>query len=188
MKRRTVIQSLAAASAARFAGASTPWSNHFAEQFRNDLVAHWRSTREYSLEVLEAMPVEHFDFRPVEAQRTFAEQIEHFAAANVGYFSRFEKNVGGPPPARPQSLTKDTLREYLTASFDYVEEVLSVLSERDFLRRDVEMGFRAGPHTAQDIFLRAYMHTAHHRGQIITYLRLRGITPPPWRFPPNGAA
>ena len=188
MKRRTVIQSLAAASAARFAGASTHWSNRFAEQFRHDLVAHWRSTREYSLEVLEAMPAGHFDFRPVEEQRTFAEQIEHFAGSNVGYFSRFEKDVGEPRPAKPQALTKDTLREFLTKSFDYVENVLSGLIEEDFLRRDVEMGFRAGPHTAQDIFLRAYMHTAHHRGQIITYLRLKGVTPPRWRFPPNGAA
>jgi uncharacterized damage-inducible protein DinB len=36
-----------------------------------------------------------------------------------------------------------------------------------------------------DIFLRAYMHTAHHRGQIITYLRVNEIVPPTWKFEPH---
>ena len=29
--------------------------------------------------MLEAMPAEHFNFKPVEEQQTFAEQFEHFA-------------------------------------------------------------------------------------------------------------
>ena len=168
MKRHTIIQSLAAAGTAPLAGASPGWFNGFAEQLRNDLLSHWRSTREYSLEMLEAMPAEHFVFRPVEEQQTFAEQFEHFASSNAGYFSRFEKEVDEPRPTRPKSLTKDALREFVRATFNYVEAVLSGLTE--------------------DIFLRAYMHTAHHRGQIVTYLRLKGVTPPSWRFPPNGVA
>jgi uncharacterized damage-inducible protein DinB len=188
MKRRTLIHGLAAAGAAPLAGGSSGWSNGFAEQLRDDLLGHWRSTKEYSLDVLEAMPAEHFDFKPVEEQRTFAEQLEHFANSNAGYFSRFEKSVGQPKPSRPQALTKETLRDFLTASFDYVDAVLSSLTEKEFLRRDVRFGSSPKAHTAQDIFLRAYMHTAHHRGQIITYLRIKGITPPRWRFPPNGDA
>ena len=188
MKRRTIIQGLAAASTAPLAGASSGWSKGFAEQLRSDLLAHWHSTREYSLEMLEAMPAEHFDFKPVEEQQTFAEQFEHFASNNAGYFSHFRKEVGEPRPTRPESLTKDTLREFVGATFDYVEAVLSGLTEEEFLRRDVRMSPRSKSHTAQDVFLRAYMHTAHHRGQIVTYLRLKGVTPPGWRFPPNGVA
>ena len=188
MKRRTIIQGLAAASTAPLAGASSGWSNGFAEQLRNDLLSHWHSTREYALEMLEAMPAEHFDFKPVEEQQTFAEQFEHFAASNVGYFSRFEKEVGEPRPTGPQSLTKDTLRKFVGATFDYVQAVLVALTEEEFLRRDVRMNSRSKAHTAQDIFLRAYMHTAHHRGQIVPYLRLKGVTPPGWRFPPTGVA
>jgi uncharacterized damage-inducible protein DinB len=29
------------------------------------------------------------------------------------------------------------------------------------------------------------MHTAHHRGQIVVYLRVKGITPPAWQFEPT---
>ncbi len=188
MKRRTVIQGLAASGAAPLAGAASGWSNRFAEKLRSDFLGHWRSTREYSLDVLEAMPAEQFGFRPVPEQFTFGEQLEHFANSNAGYFSRFEKDAGQPRPSRPQERTKDTLRKFLTATFDYVEAVLSSLTEEEFLRRDVRFGSNSKAHTAQDIFLRAYMHTSHHRGQIITYLRLKGITPPRWRFPPNGVS
>ena len=166
MKRRTIIQRLAAATTAPLAGASSGWSNGFAEQLRNDLLSHWHSTREYALEMLEAMPAEHFDFKPVEEQQTFAEQFEHFAASNVGYFSRFEKEVGEPRPTGPKSLTKDTLRKFVGATFDYVQAVLAALTEEEFLRRDVRMNSRSKAHTAQDIFLRAYMHTAHHRDRL----------------------
>lgn len=186
MKRRMVIQSLAASAAAPPAVASTGWSNRFAKQLRDDMLSHWRSTAEYSLEVLEAMPAEHFDFRPVEEQMTFAEQLTHFSSANAGYFSGFGKDAGGPRPERPEKLAKDTVRSFSQATFAYVEAILSNLTEKDFFRRDIQFSSRSGPHTAQDIFFRAYMHTAHHRGTIIAYLRLKGVTPPRWRFPPNG--
>ena len=184
MKRRTVIQGLAA-SATPLAAASGGWSNRFAEQLRDDFLGHWRSTREYSLEVLEAMPAEQFDFKPVDEVFTFGEQLEHFANSNAGYFSRFEKDAR---PSRPETRTKETLRGFLTATFDYVEAVLSGLTEEEFSRRDVRFGSSTKAHTAQDIFLRAYMHTAHHRGQTVSYLRLKGITPPRWRFPPHGVS
>ena len=181
-----MIQGLAAGGAVPLAGASSGWSNRFAEQLRSDFLGHWRSTKEYSLDVLEAMPAEHFDFKPVKEQMTFAEQLQHFCSSNAGYFSGFEKDVGQPRPSKPRPLTKDTLRDFLTATFDYVAAVLSGLTEEEFFRRDVKFSSRSTSHTAQDIFLRAYMHSSHHRGQIITYLRLKGITPPLWRFPPNG--
>ena len=183
MKRRTILQGLAA-NAVPVAAASSTWKNSFAQQLRDDLLVHWRSERDYTLEVLEAMPSEHFAFKPVDEQRTFAEQLQHTAQANAVYFESFAKDA--KPPGDPTSLSKESLGDYVAASFDYGESVLSSLNESDFSRRDLNMRFRSRPHTAQDIFLRAYVHTAHHRGQTIAYLRLKGITPPAWRFPANG--
>ena len=185
MKRRTILQGLAVSAAPGAAGSSA-WKNTFAQQLRDDLLVHWRSEREYTLEVLEAMPAEHFSFKPVDEQRTFAEQLEHTAQANAHYFASFAKDA--QPPGDPASLSKESLREFVAATFEYGLSVLSSLNESDFLRRDLNMTFRSRPHTAQDVFLRAYTHTAHHRGQAIAYLRLKGITPPSWRFPANGAA
>ena len=160
------------------------WHNTFAQQLRSHLIIHWHNEREYTLEVLEAMPAEHFSYKPVIAQNTFAEQLKHIARANALYFSSFAKNT--QIPIDPVSLDKSSLREYVAATFAYVGSILSSLSESDFLRRDLSMPFPAKLHTAQDVFLRAYRHTADHRGQLVCYLRLKGISPPQWRFPPNG--
>jgi uncharacterized damage-inducible protein DinB len=34
----------------------------------------------------------------------------------------------------------------------------------------------------RDALLNMYMHTAHHRGQAIIYLRLKGATPPEYSY------
>lgn len=160
------------------------WQNTFAQQLRSDLIIHWKNESAYTLEVLEAMPAKHFMYRPTVEQNTFAEQLKHTARANVLYFSSFSKGVH--IPIDPVSLDKSSLRDYVSTTFEYVGAILFNLNESDFSRRDLSMPFPGKFHTAQDVFLRAYRHTADHRGQLICYLRLKGISPPQWRFPPNG--
>lgn len=188
MKRRTAIHSLAAVPLATSvaAGATSGWSNAFAEQLRDDFLVHWQSTKSYTLAVLDAMPAAEFDFRPAAGQFTFAEHLEHIGLANDAYFSQFATSVARPDAAAAKPLTPENVRRYLTASFDYGTAVLEALTEADFALRDVR--FVPAPHTAQDLFLRGYMHSAHHRGQLVVYLRLKGIAPPTWEFSPTGRA
>ena len=168
------------------AGSAQAWENRFAENLRDDFLVHWESTRNYTHAVLDAMPDKGLDFRPTPEQRTFLEQLAHAAAANAGYFSRFEKDGLPRPEGPPKELTRESTQAYLKTSFDYVEKVLKALTEEDFQRRSIAFGRRNTPHTAQDLFLRAYMHTAHHRGQAVVYLRLQGVEPPAWQFSPTG--
>ena len=184
MNRRNLICGLAA-SAGASAAADARWANGFARQLRDDFLAHWRVEKQYSLDVLESMPSDRFDFRPTAAQRSFAEQMAHYASSNVNYFKNFGKQARQPQPAA--DLSRNAVRTYLIESYDYVDAVLESLSESDFTRRDVDMG-RMPVHTAQDVFLRAYMHSAHHRGSVVVYLRLVGVEPPRWRFPAQGKA
>jgi hypothetical protein len=62
--------------------------------------------------------------------------------------------------------------------------VLRKLTEKDILRSDLGQP-RFPAHTGTDLCLRAYTHTAHHRGQAIVYLRVKGIAPPTWAFEPT---
>ncbi len=185
MLRRNLMTGLAAAAVAQAVSAAShaEWKNRFAQQLRDDFRAHWKSEKEYSLAVLEAMPAEHFDFKPTPEQRSFSEQVAHFTSANMGYFVRFAKSAA--PPPRPDKVTPEALRAFLLGTYDYVDKVLESLTEADFTRRDIAMG-RMPAHTAQDVFLRAYMHSAHHRGSVVAYLRLKGVEPPAWRFPGLG--
>ena len=167
------------------AASHAEWKDGFAKQLRDDFRAHWKSEKEYSLAVCEAMPAEHLDFKPASEQRSFAEQMVHYSRANIGYFSNFKKSF--TPPDQPESPTPESLRRFVLEAYEFVDNVLGSLTEADFLRRDVDMG-RMPTHTAQDVFFRAYVHSAHHRGSAIVYLRLKGITPPRWRFPALGVA
>ena len=173
-------------AAATSATAADGWQNRFAQQLRDDFLAHWLVEKQYSMAVLDAMPTDRFDLKPTPEQRTFAEQVAHFASANVNYFRAFELPVN--PPTVPTEDSPQALHNYLAASYEYVAKVLGTISEEDFSRRDLEFG-RAGQetlHTAQDVFMRAYMHSAHHRGSLVVYLRLAGVEPPRWRFMAQG--
>jgi len=90
-----------------------------------------------------------------------------------------------PAPARVTATGKSAVKAYLTDTFDYVSSVLTAMEEKDLLRTDLQLNSRTKPHSGMDLFMRAYMHTAHHRGQLVGYLRMKGITPPTWAFEPT---
>jgi len=183
MQRRHLLKTLTAATAAAGASASAVWTSPFAKVWHESFIKHWQDTKEYTLAVLEAMPPEGFDLKPNPAQRTFGEQLIHLARANAGYFSAFGLL---PPPEAPSATDKDTARKYVTASFDYVSAVLHKMTEKDLLRTDLGKNNPRYPaHSGTDLYMRAYMHTAHHRGQVVVYLRVKGITPPAWKFEPT---
>jgi uncharacterized damage-inducible protein DinB len=183
MHRRQALTRLAGAGLVA-APASAAWQNAFAERLREDLLGHWQSERDYSLAIVGAMPEEKFGYRPTPEVRTFGEQAVHFARAQAAYFSRLE--LLEAPNAPPEDAAAPVANAYVTASFDYVRDVLTKVGEQEFFRRDLSLG-RAKLHTTQDLWFRAALHTAHHRGQLIVYLRLNGIAPPDWQFAPQGA-
>lgn len=187
MQRRALFLGAAGAAAATSAP-TEEWENRFAQQLRDDFLAHWKVEREYSLAVLDAMPVEHHALKPTPGQRSFAKQIGHYARSNVNYFKGFGLPI--EPPPLPGDNSPQSLRSDLIASYDYVSQVLAAMTEEDFGRRNVEFGpvGRMNLHSAQDVFMRAYMHSAHHRGSVVVYLRLAGVEPPRWRFSPQGSA
>ena len=104
-----------------------------------------------------------------------AEQAVHFGRAQAAYFARLELLEA---PKATEATDATAVKAYVAQSFDYVRDVLAKAGEAEFLRRDVAMGFDNRLHTTQDLWFRAALHTAHHRGQLIVYLRLNGITPP----------
>ena len=191
MDRRIVVTGLGAAAALSSPSAA---ASSFATAWHASFVAHWRDTKEYTLAVLDAMPEDGFDSRPHPVQRAFGDQMRHLAVANVVYFRSF-----GLVPVPNATLTTDrtalekyakptdkaAVRKFVAASFDYVEAVLAKMTEKDVARTDLVLWQGAPPHSGTDVCMRAYMHSAHHRGQAVVYLRVKGITPPTWKFEPS---
>jgi uncharacterized damage-inducible protein DinB len=196
MQRRKAIAAIPLLPTAFAQSAPPGWSDPFARTWLDSFKEHWRDTKEYTLAVLDAMPPDGFDTKPHPVQRTFGDQLRHLAFANVAYFNSF-----GIVPVPKTTLTSDpksietyaaetdkaAVRRFVVASFDYVSAVLDKMTQVDLLRKDLPMFRGVPPHSGTDMCLRAYMHTAHHRGQAVVYLRVKGITPPTWKFEPRGA-
>lgn len=125
------------------------------------------ATKAYTLAVLEAMPDADYSFKPDDEQRTFAAQAYHIAYS-IDYFQRAFANGGNAQwaPGDENSKSKKELIEWTKTKFDEINKFILEQESSDQLT--------AGVISFLD-------HNAHHRGQIITYLRLKGITPPQYR-------
>ena len=143
-----------------------------------------RYTESQFLSVAEAMPEDKYSFVPTAGNfkdvRSFAEQVKHVACAQFAFFNEIEGKTppdgcekGGPSPAR----TKAELLKYLRDSFAYSDRVLATMDDKTSLGR-VE-GRYAGPNTRIGMVAIAGWHIADHYGQIVEYLRMNGIVPPP---------
>ena len=138
------------------------------------------------LSVAEAMPAEKYSYIPgapggkFDGVRSFAEQMKHVACANFAFFNEIEGKAppadcekGGPAPAK----TKAELLQYLRDSFAYGNKVLATINAQNAMDR-VE-GRYGGPNTKLGMAVIAVWHVADHYGQVVYYLRLNGIVPPP---------
>jgi len=136
------------------------------------------------LSIAEAMPESKYSFIPTAGKfdgvRSFAEQVKHAACAQFAFFNEIEGKTppegcekGGPSKAA----TKAQLLQYLRDSFEYGNKVMATLTPQNALAR-VE-GRYAGPSTRLGIEVIAVWHLTDHYGQIVEYLRMNGIVPPP---------
>ena len=63
----------------------------------------------------------------------------------------------------------------LEKAFAYALQTIDVMTEKD-LNEKVE--FIAGTMTRRRILLLMTDHLTHHRGQLVVYLRMKGVEPP----------
>jgi DinB superfamily len=136
------------------------------------------------LSAAEAMPEKLYTFAPsgpgFEGVRTFAEQIKHVACGNFAFFNEIEHKTppehcekGGPVKAS----TKPELLQYLRDSFGYGSKVLTGMT--DASAQEKVQGQYWGNNSSLTVAIAAVWHIADHYGQIVPYLRLNNIVPPP---------
>jgi uncharacterized damage-inducible protein DinB len=173
MNRRSAMRSLVAGSAA----AAAPEARADADvKVMEVFLNRWDKAKAFTLQVAEAMPAEGYAFNPKSELREYGKLMQHIAANNAFYISRFK---GGLPDSMkpPEQSDKGTTLKYMTASFDYCAGVLKGLTEKD-LDQPYPGRPNQPPQSGWDWVLHAFIHTAHHRGYAEVYLREKGITPP----------
>ncbi|GGK39012.1 MULTISPECIES: DinB family protein [Flavobacteriaceae] len=147
-------------------------------QSQNDVksafLIKWENSKNYLLEMAEAMPEANYNFKPTERQMSFKEQLLHIRQ-NMMWLSETYFMKDGEKSKKIEPNSKEEIITHLTASFNRVSEIIKTISNEDL---SVEVDFFAGPKSKLQILNLLQDHVTHHRGQLIVYLNLNNIQPP----------
>ena len=137
---------------------------------------HFEALSQLSIAVAQAMPAEHYAFRPHPESMTFGELMTHIAVTNFQFCAGLQDSAA---PGMPKATEKESVVKLLSDSFTYCGEVIPKLTERELSKEhDSPDGHLPG----REILLAMYVHVAHHRGQAEIYLRDKGLRPPSYRI------
>jgi len=190
----TAALSLAAASAYAQAATSSPAAGASASPSTPLTIAS-AIDREISIiekeliDAAEAMPEDKFDFSPEKLSitgsdykgvRTFGQQLKHVAASNYLIWSPI---TGEKPPDTvndgkgPDNMkAKADIVKYLKDSFVFGHKAVATLNDTNL----VQPVTRPNRPPTTRLFLATFApaHAFDHYGQIVEYLRMKGIVPP----------
>lgn len=121
-------------------------------------------SRRYTLDLFHLMPPESFDFKPTEGVWTFREQMHHIGYGMLWIEANYlrKSKMDWEPPIVPKD--RLSVLDYIQKAHDTVHLAITSMQKLD------------------DDAIRAFYlimdHSAHHRGQVIIYLRCKNMSPP----------
>jgi hypothetical protein len=153
---------------------------------KDALVKHWKTTTDFTIAVAKLMPAEDYSFKPVPEELSFGQVMVQVGGANLSACS----NASGAK--RPEisdkvlqaargkaEIDKDSAIQFLTDSFDFCNQAVAGMTPE---KLDAVVGPENRKMTGFEWLWAYFTHTAHHRGQLEVYLRLKGIKPPAYAF------
>jgi uncharacterized damage-inducible protein DinB len=142
-----------------------------------DVQADWASQKDLIIKAANAMPAEHFDFKPTPPQQNFGERVMHIVQVNTGIF----RALGGKTPApmiNMEARQKADVLKALQQSFDYGETLIKEFNDQQLIERVMPPRFMGPMASRVRIIYFLMVHTEDIYGQMVVYLRLNGVTPP----------
>jgi uncharacterized damage-inducible protein DinB len=133
---------------------------------------HFAALTKLSVAVAQAMPPDHYGFRPHPDSMTFGEVMSHIATTNYQFCAGLKDTKA---PELPSPTEKDAVVKLLSDSFEYCSATISSLTEEQMSQTHSSPDGRL---PGREVLLAMYVHVAHHRGQAEIYLRDNGIAPP----------
>ena len=158
---------------------SSSAQNLSGDDIKNQFVKDWERAKDYTAAYLDAMPADKYSFKAVDSIRSFAQQMLHLASGNA--FLIFLATGNQPPfdartlEGRASAQTKDSVAYFVNASYDFAIKSVKGFDPAKF---GEVVGQDTRKATRYALFLKAFEHQTHHRGQTTIYIRLLGIRPP----------
>ncbi|MGE0445952.1 MAG: DinB family protein [Vicinamibacterales bacterium] len=129
-------------------------------------------------ETAEAMPAVDYDFKPTADVRSFAQVVGHLANGNFFFCAQ----AAGEPPSTTnnEALTgKAAVLKALTDSLAYCDRVYGATTDANVdAAVTLRMASGATQTTRGSVLAFNTAHNNEHYGNLVIYLRLKGIVPP----------
>jgi hypothetical protein len=139
------------------------------------VMSRYKAIRQNLVEAAQAMPEEHYGFRLTPEQRPFGEWIGHTAMGNMSYCATI-KGEASPDTGHVHQLTaKADLVEAIQKSFEYCDEALKGMTDQRALGEITVGGKNVYPVQGM---IGVVASGNEHYGNLVGYLRSKGITPP----------
>jgi uncharacterized damage-inducible protein DinB len=135
----------------------------------------WQQLAGYISRAAEQMPESDYAFRPTPAVRTFGQLIGHLAD---GQFFICAAALGETPKAVEGDWEKKTAKAELTAAFRASTEYCVRAYAQPDAAGSLPTKLFGADATRYAALLRNAVHDGEHYGNIVTYLRLKGMVPP----------
>jgi hypothetical protein len=133
----------------------------------------YESARLNFTEAAEFMPEGDYGYRLSPAQRAYGDWVDHTMGMNLRLCSSM---TGRPAPApNPGDKSKKALLAGLKESFDYCDAVWKEMTEETALR-ELTLGGRKS--TPLALMVTQVVQLNEHYGNMVGYLRTKGIVPP----------
>jgi uncharacterized damage-inducible protein DinB len=143
------------------------------------LLENWNDIGRKLIAMAEDFPEDKYDFKPVPAERSFAEQLLHAANANY-FFTNPAMGLKPPPgedPKRDQYKTKAALVEFVKKAF--ADGAAAIKQKGDKGLGDLIVDPFANQQVrVSDMAWGLLEHSGEHYGQLVVYYRVAGLVPP----------
>ncbi len=135
----------------------------------------WELMTNYLTKAAEQMPEADYAFRPTESVRTFGQLIGHVAGAqNLICAAALGEKGGNEDDIEKSTTTKAGLIAALRASSEYCQRAYA---QSDAASAGATTLF-GGPSTRLRALILNATHNSEHYGNIVTYMRIKGMVPP----------
>jgi len=143
---------------------------------KNNFLRYWHNVRRLTIRLIDEFPDDSFDYRPAPEIMTVAQLFKHIIQAEIYIREGFLTNNWQVPEIPGNNMfVKDLLKDKLKLENQKSIKLLSDIPEGRFLKiRETPLGKVSG----EILLLVAIDEEIHHRGNLYTYLRCLGETPP----------
>jgi len=148
--------------------------------------------KDYTLELMEAMPADKYTFKPHDSIRSFGEQMAHIGMSTKFLTNMFIKGAPMPTPEdfakfgkleKEMATSKEAVTKAVTEGFDeMIATYKSMNTETMKEKFTVFFDPKQPKFSKEKGFKFINDHMIHHRGQALVALRMQGIKAPDYRL------